>query len=674
MCELRWWRSDHCTLAMPCVKRVVVRATHPNPVPAEVTALSTLARWAVNIDSAWTPVSNEDVEAWKVVLRRRKPWPDDLGKYAAQYVRSEGVVASIPALPSGSFMSRGKITLIGSNGEAHGLTACLRQKLNEACAGLPAVLCSEDGDALDTIVNATRPASVNTSHIRPQFGVTDEGTQPFGKNASCEGAQDYFELWSSSTFCLMPGGDGFDRGATVQARAHGVGLYTYRKHHSVAFTRQQETRTHSPCTAYSPRIHSLHTHSSLAYTHTLHSAIHPPIHPSIHHHHRDQHHCHFSHPSTYPPVIAYASPPRFDCATSSQPTQALDVGCIPVFFSGTGRGDLLRLAFSRTYFATDQPDLWSVLLDEEALIGCSGSADEEACLPACVPSSQMGPRLLESLLANMGRVPGMREYIINSALQRAQGLRPLAGDFVSRFVSATAMAVAGGPPGPGNDGGKVDTWPVGVSSEKAVRPAGQPPCYRDDWDNCLPGFLVIGPQKTGTSALYEYLDVHPQLELNRKKELLHWGRPKGPNHGEFNCSDAFVSSYLDQFQFTVRLRNPPDERVHHSTALHITLHRTARYTALHSPPKPSLPPHLTSHLTPNHHRAVERRGWENDGRFQRHGHCMCLLSRGHTHADPPREDHRANAGSGRAGAEPLQRAICYHEFQVSCGIRNRRRR
>ena len=57
--------------------------------------------------------------------------------------------------------------------------------------------------------------------------------------------------------------------------------------------------------------------------------------------------------------------------------QALDVGCIPVFFSGTGRGDLLRRALSRSYFGTDQPDLWSVLLSEEALLGCAASADDE---------------------------------------------------------------------------------------------------------------------------------------------------------------------------------------------------------------------------------------------------------------------------------------------------------
>ena len=196
-----------------------------------------------------------------------------------------------------------------------------------------------------------------------------------------------------------------------------------------------------------------------------------------------------------------------------------------------------------------------MLLDEEALIGCSGSADDESCLSSCIDSSEMGSRLLESLLAVMGRVSGMREFIIDSTLQRAQGLTPLAGDFVSRFVSAAAMAVAGGPPGPGNDGGKPDTWPVGGSIEKAVRPAGQPPCYRDDTGKCLPGFLVIGPQKTGTSALYEYLNVHPQLNLNLKKELLHWGPPKGPNSGKFNCSDSYVSTYLDKFHTKVSVES-----------------------------------------------------------------------------------------------------------------------
>lgn len=56
-------------------------------------------------------------------------------------------------------------------------------------------------------------------------------------------------------------------------------------------------------------------------------------------------------------------------------------------------------------------------------------------------------------------------------------------------------------------------------------------------------FLVIGPQKTGTSALWEYLMRHPQLQLNRLKELLHFNN----NGGIENCTDGKKNSYLNRF-------------------------------------------------------------------------------------------------------------------------------
>ena len=62
------------------------------------------------------------------------------------------------------------------------------------------------------------------------------------------------------------------------------------------------------------------------------------------------------------------------------------------------------------------------------------------------------------------------------------------------------------------------------------------------------GFLVIGAQKTGTSALYEYLNgTHPQLQLEPHKEMLHWGPPHGPNSGIFKCSAMYRATYLDRF-------------------------------------------------------------------------------------------------------------------------------
>lgn len=65
----------------------------------------------------------------------------------------------------------------------------------------------------------------------------------------------------------------------------------------------------------------------------------------------------------------------------------------------------------------------------------------------------------------------------------------------------------------------------------------------DELGTCLPGFLIIGPQKTGTSALYEYLNQHPNMELNPIKELLHWG--PSPNSGSRNT--IVEQSDVEQF-------------------------------------------------------------------------------------------------------------------------------
>ncbi|XP_046856204.1 bifunctional heparan sulfate N-deacetylase/N-sulfotransferase 2-like [Xenia sp. Carnegie-2017] len=41
------------------------------------------------------------------------------------------------------------------------------------------------------------------------------------------------------------------------------------------------------------------------------------------------------------------------------------------------------------------------------------------------------------------------------------------------------------------------------------------------WKSCskLPSFLIVGPQKTGTTALHMFLSVHPQLRHNKKNEI-----------------------------------------------------------------------------------------------------------------------------------------------------------
>lgn len=67
-------------------------------------------------------------------------------------------------------------------------------------------------------------------------------------------------------------------------------------------------------------------------------------------------------------------------------------------------------------------------------------------------------------------------------------------------------------------------------------------------------FLVAGPQKTGTSALWEYLLHHPQLQLNGLKELLHFNN----NAGMENCSSGKKESYLGRFVDTDRGRQTGD--------------------------------------------------------------------------------------------------------------------
>jgi hypothetical protein len=44
---------------------------------------------------------------------------------------------------------------------------------------------------------------------------------------------------------------------------------------------------------------------------------------------------------------------------------------------------------------------------------------------------------------------------------------------------------------------------------------------------CLPNLLVIGAKKAGTSALHEYLDLHPQIAMSRPKELYFFTNDNG---------------------------------------------------------------------------------------------------------------------------------------------------
>ena len=202
-------------------------------------AMNNYMGWETNIDSAFTPVSAADVEAWQAVLRRRATVPHNLASHVAR-VRQDwagelDLDEPINASHSGGLGDDLKVypntgvtptiypihvqraidmpaekpveakTLIAANGGAHGFSACLRSKLSAGCDGLPHKLC---------VQNTTEAYKTKTS---PSYGVSADGNPPTGTNASCSGNLPYFELWATSTFCLMPGGDGFDRGATVQA-------------------------------------------------------------------------------------------------------------------------------------------------------------------------------------------------------------------------------------------------------------------------------------------------------------------------------------------------------------------------------------------------------------------------------------------------------------------------
>lgn len=48
--------------------------------------------------------------------------------------------------------------------------------------------------------------------------------------------------------------------------------------------------------------------------------------------------------------------------------------------------------------------------------------------------------------------------------------------------------------------------------------------------NIFPDFLIIGPQRTGTSWLAENLRSHPQIFFTRPKELFFFDLLNKPNH------------------------------------------------------------------------------------------------------------------------------------------------
>ncbi len=62
----------------------------------------------------------------------------------------------------------------------------------------------------------------------------------------------------------------------------------------------------------------------------------------------------------------------------------------------------------------------------------------------------------------------------------------------------------------------------------------------------FPDFLIVGPQRTGTTWLHAHLRFHPQIMLSEPKEIFYFNRLKDPNHPRFESAD--LSWYLDHFR------------------------------------------------------------------------------------------------------------------------------
>jgi len=62
----------------------------------------------------------------------------------------------------------------------------------------------------------------------------------------------------------------------------------------------------------------------------------------------------------------------------------------------------------------------------------------------------------------------------------------------------------------------------------------------------FPDFLVVGPQRTGTTWLHANLRYHPQIFLSEPKELFFFSRLKTPEHPKFQSND--LGWYLQFFR------------------------------------------------------------------------------------------------------------------------------
>jgi hypothetical protein len=68
----------------------------------------------------------------------------------------------------------------------------------------------------------------------------------------------------------------------------------------------------------------------------------------------------------------------------------------------------------------------------------------------------------------------------------------------------------------------------------------------------FPDFLIIGPQRTGTTWIHENLRDHPDILWPREKEIFYFSRLKTPDHPKFVSAD--LDWYLGQFRDPLWLR------------------------------------------------------------------------------------------------------------------------
>ena len=68
----------------------------------------------------------------------------------------------------------------------------------------------------------------------------------------------------------------------------------------------------------------------------------------------------------------------------------------------------------------------------------------------------------------------------------------------------------------------------------------------------FPDFLIIGPQRTGTTWIHENLRDHPDISWPRLKEIFYFSRLKAPTHPKFVSAD--LDWYLAQFDEALWMR------------------------------------------------------------------------------------------------------------------------